>query len=144
MILEDAMLAQEISSPVYFAKYSPELNEIVTDISNGFISDEKSGTALEAIINSISANGYQIVINPGTAGPKQDMTLVTLHGKLGGIGSDGKIPTIAVIAHYDSFGVAPVCKIYGFFLIKCGNFQKDFLETYIFKIRVLFCIKRHF
>lgn len=108
MILEDAMLAQDIASPVYFAKYTKDLDDIVTDISSGFITDEKAGTALEAIINSVSANGYQIVINPGSTTPKNDMSLTTLQGKLGGTGADRKIPTIAIVAHYDSFGVAPV------------------------------------
>lgn len=107
MLLEDVMMAQEISIPVYFAVWTPELEEIVTDITYSFITDDKAGSAAEAIFNSISANGYQIVISPGTASAKQDIKIATLQGKLSGISPEGKTPTIAVVAYYDSFGVAP-------------------------------------
>lgn len=107
MLLEDVMMAQEISIPVYFAVWTPELEEIVTDITYSFITDDKAGSAAEAIFNSISANGYQIVISPGTASAKQDIKIATLQGKLSGINPEGKTPTIAVVAYYDSFGVAP-------------------------------------
>lgn len=108
MLLEDAMMAQEITIPVYFAVWTPELEEIVTDITSSFITDDKAGSAAEAILNSVSANGYQIVISPGSPSPKQDIKIATLQGKLTGLGAEGKTPTIAVVSHYDSFGVAPV------------------------------------
>lgn len=106
-------MAQEISIPVYFAVWTPELEEIVSDITYSFITDDKAGSAAEAIFNSISANGYQIVISPSTASAKQDIKIATLQGKLTGINPDGKTPTIAVVAYYDSFGVAPVRIIIG-------------------------------
>lgn len=108
MLLEDAMMVQEVSIPVYFAVWTPELEEIVTDITYSFITDDKAGSAAEAILNSISANGYQIVISPGSTSAKQEIKIATLQGKLSGAGTEGKIPTIALVAHYDSFGVAPV------------------------------------
>lgn len=107
MLLEDAMMVQEVSIPVYFAVWTPELEEIVTDITYSFITDDKAGSAAEAILNSISANGYQIVISPGSTSAKQEIKIATLQGKLNGAGTEGKIPTIALVAHYDSFGVAP-------------------------------------
>lgn len=64
------MLAQEISIPVYFSKYDTELDTIIDDISK-IKSDEpdigadlknagKRDSALSEIVNSISANGYQV------------------------------------------------------------------------------------
>lgn len=70
--LEQTMLAQEISIPVYFSNYDTELDEIIEDISK-IKSDEpddvadikaagKRDSALSEIVNSISANGYQVSI----------------------------------------------------------------------------------
>lgn len=64
------MLAQETSIPVYFSKYDTELDEIIDDISK-IKSDEaddaadvkaagKRDSALSEVINTISANGYQV------------------------------------------------------------------------------------
>lgn len=67
------MLAQEISIPVYFSNYDTELETIVDDISKmksnepddiAEIKDAgKRDSALSEIINSISANGYQVCRN---------------------------------------------------------------------------------
>lgn len=64
------MLAQEISIPVYFSKYDTELDLIIDDISKlksdlqDDIADVKEAaqrqSALNEIMNSISANGYQV------------------------------------------------------------------------------------
>lgn len=64
------MLAQEISIPVYFSKYDTDLDTIIDDISKmksnepDDIADVreagKRDSALGEIINSISANGYQV------------------------------------------------------------------------------------
>lgn len=62
--LELAITAQEVSIPVYFAKYNEEFNEIVHEVANteeddaGMVSQRDS--ALSEIANSISANGYQV------------------------------------------------------------------------------------
>lgn len=63
------MLSQEISIPVYFSNYNTELDTIIEDISK-IKTDEpdvddvgaagKRDSALSEIINSISANGYQV------------------------------------------------------------------------------------
>ncbi|KAK9754749.1 Peptidase family M28 [Popillia japonica] len=107
LVLEDAMLAtQEIMIPVYFSLWTPELSSIVTEVTET-VGDDKSKSATEAMINSIAANGYQIVVNPRSPNPKTDIKLSTLQGVLVGQSHDGKTQTIAIVAHYDSFGVAP-------------------------------------
>lgn len=65
------MLAQEISIPVYFSKFDAELNNIIDDIPKLKTNEQdeiadfkeaagKRDSALSEIINSISANGYQV------------------------------------------------------------------------------------
>lgn len=108
MILESAMLAEEISIPVYFAKWTAQLETIVNEVSRSSVTSDKSKSATEAMFTSVAANGYQIVINPGTPNVKLDIKIATIQGYLAGQSHDGKTPTVAVVAHYDSFGVAPV------------------------------------
>lgn len=55
-----AMIQDEISAPVYFAQWSPDFEDILGDLQHSFITDDKSGTALEAMFNTVSSNGYQI------------------------------------------------------------------------------------
>ncbi|XP_023025797.1 BOS complex subunit NCLN [Leptinotarsa decemlineata] len=107
LVLENAMIAQEISIPVYFAKHSPQLESIIKEISNNVDSSDMSKSAAEALINSVAANGYQIVVSSNNPSIKTDAKVTTIQGQLSGYSSFGKIPTIAVVAHYDSFGVAP-------------------------------------
>lgn len=68
------MLAQEISIPVYFSNFDTELNAIIEDISKMKLDDSADGiadlkgagkrdSALGEIVDSISANGYQVSHN---------------------------------------------------------------------------------
>lgn len=102
------MVAQEISIPVYFSRYSKKLDIIVNEISQGLDTNDMSKSAAETMFNSIAANGYQIVVSSSNPSIKTDAKVATVQGHLSGYSTDGKIPTIAVVAHYDSFGIAPV------------------------------------
>ncbi|KAM3960338.1 BOS complex subunit ncln [Aphomia sociella] len=103
-ILEMAMIQNEINAPVYFAQWTPDFEDILKDLQHSFITDDKSGTALEAMFNSVSSNGYQIVVSASTP-LKLDSKPVTLHGKL--VGRSGSAQTIVIAAHYDSSSVVP-------------------------------------
>lgn len=35
--------------------------------------------------------------------------IINIEGMLAGAGMQDQLPTLAVVAHYDAFGVAPVC-----------------------------------
>jgi hypothetical protein len=107
LLLEHAMLAQEISIPVYFATWTSELENILDEVSQNVVPNDMSKSAAEAMFSSVAANGYQFVVSPGTTSIKQDVKVATIQGYLSGYSQEGKIPTIAIIAHYDSFGVAP-------------------------------------
>lgn len=109
MALEESMIyGPETPIPVYFTQWNPELQVILEDVEHGFITDEKAGFAAEALFSSISASGYQVVVSTGQAVAKTDVKVATLQGKLTGTGAEDKLPTIAVVAHYDSTGVATV------------------------------------
>lgn len=110
------MLAQEVSIPVYFARWTPQLSVIVEEVTRTSISSDKTKSAAEAMFSSISGNGYQIVISPGSPNVRHDVKIATIQGYLAGKGGDGKNPTIAVVAHYDSFGIAPVGDFYFYFI----------------------------
>jgi hypothetical protein len=105
--LEETMMFQEVSIPVYFAEWSPHLRDILDDISHSSVADSRASSAAEAVMNSVSANGYQIVISSSQAIARTDVTVATIQAKLSGYGIKEKVPTIAVVAYYDSFGVAP-------------------------------------
>lgn len=107
LILENAMLAQEVSIPVYFSKYSPELESIIEDVGNNLDSNDMSKSAAEALVNSIAANGYQIVVSANTPAVQTDAKVATIHGQISGYNPGGNVPTVAIVAHYDSFGIAP-------------------------------------
>ncbi|XP_043257292.1 nicalin-1 isoform X2 [Colletes gigas] len=108
MSLEDCMMfGPETMIPVYFASWHPDLQTILDDLASGFIMDEKTGSAAEAMFNFISASGYQVVVPTGQALAKTDVKVATLHGKLTGTRAEEKLPTIALVTHYDSTGVAP-------------------------------------
>lgn len=64
-MLEQAIMAQEISIPVYFSRFNAELNNIIDEISSSKEKQEtsknkKRESAISEIVNSISANGYQV------------------------------------------------------------------------------------
>lgn len=103
-LLEMAMVQQEISAPVYFAHWTPEFEDIIKDLQHSFITDDRSGTALEAMLNTVSSNGYQIVVTAPTP-QKLESKPVTLHGKL--VGNSGSANTIVIAAHYDSSSLIP-------------------------------------
>lgn len=105
--LEIQLLDDETSIPVYFIKWSEELEAILTDIENSVSSNDKGISAWEALLQSFSANGYQIVVNAGKPTIRSDANIISIQGKLSGYGVEDKLPTIAIVGHYDSFGVAP-------------------------------------
>ncbi|GBP63549.1 Nicalin [Eumeta japonica] len=103
-LLEMAMSQQELSAPVYFLKWSPEVEEILDDLQHSIITDDKSRTAVEAMLNTVSSNGYQIVVTAPSP-QKIESKAITLHGKLTGRSSTPQ--TIVIVAHYDASAIAP-------------------------------------
>nr|CAH7736006.1 unnamed protein product [Callosobruchus chinensis] len=107
MVLENSMLIQDVPIPVYFAEYSPRLDSVISELSYSISANDLSKSSLEALMSSVSANGYQISVSVGTPAIQSEAKIATIQGYLPGYSLGGKTPTIAVVAHYDSFGVVP-------------------------------------
>ncbi|CAB3383423.1 Hypothetical predicted protein [Cloeon dipterum] len=107
--LEDLMMEREVSIPVYFTHWNPSIDDVLTDLSTTIPTTPQParGSALETLMHSVSANGYQIVVNTHQSHTRTDVSVANIQGKLGGHGMEDKLPTVAIVAHYDSFGVAP-------------------------------------
>ncbi|CAH3192232.1 unnamed protein product [Porites evermanni] len=104
--LERDLLTVEVPIAVYFAYEDKELTEIYKDIETAVTSDQ-AGSAFEALLGVTSTSGYQMVVNVGETKQIKDMAITSLQGKLVGRGIDEQLPTIAIVTHYDAFGIAP-------------------------------------
>lgn len=104
--LERDLLTVEVPVAVYFAYEDKELTEIYKDIETAVTSDQ-AGSAFEALLGVTSTSGYQMVVNVGETKQIKDMAITSLQGKLVGRGIDEQLPTIAIVTHYDAFGIAP-------------------------------------
>uniref|UniRef100_A0A4W5N5L0 BOS complex subunit NCLN n=1 Tax=Hucho hucho TaxID=62062 RepID=A0A4W5N5L0_9TELE len=105
MELEPEMLATETIVPVYFALEDEELLSIYTQTLTSS-SSQGSSSAAEVLIHTATANGFQMVTSGAQSKAVSDWAITSLEGRLAGTGGED-LPTIVLVAHYDSFGVAP-------------------------------------
>ncbi|XP_057180969.1 BOS complex subunit ncln isoform X2 [Triplophysa rosa] len=105
MELEPELLATETAVPVYFALEDEELLSIYhqTQISS---SGQGSSSAAEVLLHTATANGFQMVTSGAQSKAVSDWAITSLEGRLTGSGGE-ELPSIVLVAHYDSFGVAP-------------------------------------
>lgn len=112
-MLEQAMMAQEISIPVYFTKFDKEMNQIIEDSAknpNSRDVNKKRDSALSEILGSISANGYQAVISGASHVVNKQSKIPIIQGELAPMKNknteaDSKVPLIIITAHLDTFGL---------------------------------------
>ncbi|XP_014893164.1 BOS complex subunit ncln isoform X3 [Poecilia latipinna] len=105
MELEPEMLAMETIVPVYFAEEDDELLSIYTQTLTSS-SSQSSLSAAEVLLHTATANGFQMVTSGAQSKAISDWAITSLEGRLTGVGGED-LPTIVVVAHYDTFGVAP-------------------------------------
>ncbi|XP_029939393.1 BOS complex subunit ncln isoform X2 [Salarias fasciatus] len=105
MELEPEMLATETIVPVYFAMEDEELLSIYLQTLTSS-SSQGSLSAAEVLLHTATANGFQMVTSGAQSKAISDWAITSLEGRLAGVGGED-LPTIVVVAHYDSFGVAP-------------------------------------
>uniref|UniRef100_H3DDJ2 Nicalin n=1 Tax=Tetraodon nigroviridis TaxID=99883 RepID=H3DDJ2_TETNG len=105
MELEPEMLATETIVPIYFAMEDDELLSIYTQTLTSSTS-QGSLSAAEVLLHTATANGFQMVTSGAQSKAISDWTITSLEGRLAGVGGED-LPTIVVVAHYDSFGIAP-------------------------------------
>ncbi|XP_078447157.1 M28 Zn-peptidase nicastrin [Wolffia australiana] len=103
--LERLLVNSELPYPVYFAFEDETIKSMLADVR-----------ASENVNQSASATtgGYKLVVS--TAEPKkiQSPTLTNIQGWLPGLKGEGdanQLPTIAIVASYDTFGAAPALSV---------------------------------
>ncbi|XP_077869611.1 BOS complex subunit NCLN-like isoform X2 [Saccoglossus kowalevskii] len=104
--LEPQLLTEQTNVPIYFAYEDDNLLNIYSDIQHAVNSDQ-AASAAEALLSAVYANGFQMVVNGPQAKAVKDMPVTSIQGKLSGLGIEDQLPSIAIVAHYDAFGVAP-------------------------------------
>ncbi|XP_055375499.1 BOS complex subunit ncln [Condylostylus longicornis] len=117
-LLEDAMISQASTIPIYFSKYNEELDRLIDDITSTNLKNSKGQnvreSALAEIINSISANGYQITVTGASHSADKHSKIPIIQGELAPlisikVGGDqensNKLPIIVVVAHLKTFGL---------------------------------------
>ncbi|XP_048832536.1 nicalin-1 isoform X4 [Brienomyrus brachyistius] len=105
MEMEPELLATETIVPVYFALEDEELLSIYEQTLMSS-SSQGSASAAEVLLHTATANGFQMVTSGAQSKAMSDWAITSLEGRLAGVGGED-LPTIVLVAHYDSFGVAP-------------------------------------
>ncbi|XP_029469518.1 nicalin isoform X2 [Rhinatrema bivittatum] len=105
MEIEPEMVAMETIIPVYFAVEDDELISIYEQILAASAS-QGSSSAAEVLLHTATANGFQMVTSGAQSKAISDWLVTSIEGRLTGLGAED-LPTIVIVAHYDSFGVAP-------------------------------------
>ncbi|XP_018014018.1 nicalin-1 [Hyalella azteca] len=103
--LEEAMLSTEVPMAVYLAQETPELAAIYQSVKDKTSSGASSAAA--NFLSSLASDGYQMVVSGAQSKPMLDVAVANVQGQLNGFGAEEKLPSIAIVAHYDAFGAAP-------------------------------------
>lgn len=104
--LERELLLEETNVPVYFAYETEYLTNIYKDVKHLSTGDQ-APSALEALFSAASANGFQMVVTGPQSKPLPDFQITNIQGRLAGYGIEEQLPNVVIVAHYDSFGIAP-------------------------------------
>lgn len=99
--LEELLVHSSIPAPIYFGVENAELRKMMAEV----VRNDARGTPASA-----TNGGYKLVVAVSEAKKLQAVTLPTLQGWLYGQKREGggvALPTIAIVAFYDTFGVAP-------------------------------------
>ncbi|KAM6331778.1 BOS complex subunit NCLN isoform 3-T4 [Alca torda] len=105
MEIEPEMLAMETIVPVYFAVEDEELLSIYEQ-TRAASASQGSASAAEVLLHTATANGFQMVTSGAQSKAINDWLIPSVEGRLTGLGGED-LPTVVIVAHYDSFGVAP-------------------------------------
>lgn len=104
--LEMGLLAEEIPIPIYFSQESDDTTNLYNEVAMAVNSDS-ANSALKALTTVALINSFHFVTDSPESKPLHDFPIVSFQGKLVGEGLEEQLPTVAVVAHYDAFSVAP-------------------------------------
>lgn len=105
--LESHLLSTEIQIPVYFAFEDDQTLEVFNH-TRLWAEGERDSSAAASLGRMLSGYSYQL-ITEAVVEPQvmAGLRITSIMGKLSGQGLEQSLPTMALLAHYDAFGLAP-------------------------------------
>lgn len=102
--LEQLLLHSNIPYPVYFAFEDSDTEAVLADIKR----NDATGQPATA-----TTGGYKLVVSVPEPKKVASPTITNIQGWLPGLKTDGdnQLPTIAIVASYDTFGAAPALSV---------------------------------
>ncbi|URE36376.1 Nicastrin [Musa troglodytarum] len=102
--LEQLLIHVNLPYPVYFAYEDDKINAVLADVRRG----DATGQPATA-----TTGGYKLVVSTPEPRKASSPTITNIQGWLPGLVGDGttQLPTIAVVASYDTFGAAPALSV---------------------------------
>ncbi|KAJ4971579.1 hypothetical protein NE237_004678 [Protea cynaroides] len=103
--LEQLLIHANIPYPVYFAFEDDKINTVLADVKRNDATGQPA---------SATTGGYKLLVS--TSEPKKltSPTITNIQAWLPGLKADGdanQLPTIAIVASYDTFGAAPALSV---------------------------------
>ncbi|KAH9659714.1 Nicalin [Citrus sinensis] len=103
--LEKLLVHAKLPYPVYFAFENDEIDAVLDDVKK----NDATGQPATA-----TTGGYKLVIPIAEPKKVASPTITNIQGWLQGLKADGdanQLPTIAIVASYDTFGAAPALSV---------------------------------
>ncbi|KAF7153578.1 hypothetical protein RHSIM_Rhsim01G0203800 [Rhododendron simsii] len=103
--LERFLLYANIPYPVYFAFEDDNINAVLADVKRNDVTGQPA---------TATTGGYKLVVSAPEPRKLASPTITNIQGWLPGLKTDGdstQLPTIAVVASYDTFGAAPALSV---------------------------------
>lgn len=105
--LESELFKLEIPIPVYFSHEDKDLLELY-EILTTTAEKEKDSSVASLIFAALGDYGYQVITEGEVeTKPIKETPITTMIGTLLGQGVRHKLPTVALLAHYDAMGLSP-------------------------------------
>ncbi|XP_024025058.1 nicalin-1 [Morus notabilis] len=102
--LEQLLVHSNIPYPVYFAFEDSDIEAVLADIKRNDVTGQPA---------TATTGGYKLVVSVPEPRKVASPTITNIQGWLPGLKSDGdnQLPTIAIVASYDTFGAAPALSV---------------------------------
>uniref|UniRef100_A0A915K567 BOS complex subunit NCLN n=1 Tax=Romanomermis culicivorax TaxID=13658 RepID=A0A915K567_ROMCU len=103
--LEHNLLEKPFNFGVFLSPETPALKEILENVEKQQKNEKAS--ALATLISMVTANSYHFVSEIQSSNVQLTQPIFNIMSKLSSFERNDKVPTILIVAHYDSFGLAP-------------------------------------
>ncbi|KAI7990170.1 Nicalin-1 [Camellia lanceoleosa] len=103
--LERLLIHANIPYPVYFAFEDDDINAVLADVKKNDVTGQPA---------TATTGGYKLVVSAPEPRKLASPTITNIQGWLPGLKADGdsnQLPTIAIVASYDTFGAAPALSV---------------------------------